>query len=348
MKLGHVKLLIILFLLIALLLLLIYLFSPLDMGIWFSALIWVLFASPLLMVICLRKKIPRLFWVGNIAFILLLIGIEVGLRAGPLNYFFSPMNTGRNFNPHEYLFWINSDSDYREKPSSPKYDSGPGFEKLRFNFRTGPVEKEKPPGVIRVMIMGGSNAWGQGIEQYQQTLAGQLELKTAHGFVDKKFEFIIAAGHGYCLFQNLVLYKLILRYLKPDIIVYYGNINENLHITKGPYTYREIFKISTGVDISDLWINQHRLPDKPDTGIFQPLILSGQETLRSVSLYNALVKGISFLRKALFGEKTVGQIYKPVNSAEDYEQNLEDLVTNIRKDKVKLILADPYNFLTSR
>ena len=329
------------------LLLLVYLFSPKSPGIWFSILIWILFFAPLAMVFFYRKSIPRLFIVGNLALILFFTGIELGLRAGPLNYFFTPMDTGINFSPAEYFFWIRKDSEPGETPTSPLYDIGPGFEKIRFNFRTGVPEMEKGKGVKRAIIMGGSIAWGLGVEP-EKTLLGWIEVLVNELYPHQKWEFINAGAHGFCMFQNLVLYKLLLRNFSPDVIIYFGNINENFHKGEGPYTYREIFEISAGVDISRLWMGNDHPTKKKEKDFFHSFLFEIQSNLNRFRIYNASVKGISLLRKTLFSDDGDGSIFKAVNSIGDYEKNLNDLIEITNNDKVKIIFADPFNYFEAK
>lgn len=319
----------------------VYLFSGGSNAFFATIGCWLFFAAPLIGIIFFRKKIRRLFLAGNLAFLIFLGGIEIGLRVGPLNFKFMPMGIGKNFRPNDYLFWLYKGSPDEETPTI----SAGSDEPIRFVFRTGPAQKKKDPALFRIVVMGGSNAWGMGVDQVENTLTGYLEKWAKERFLDRRFEFILGAGHGYCLFQNLVLYKLVLRQYNPDLIIYYGNVNDWPNDQKGPYTYRELFKMTTDVDISNLWITQFDFPKKSALKWkAHGIVMRAHTLLRNLRTYNALVKGIVGLRNKTVGADYFAVPLKQVNSMPDYERNLSDLLDITQKDRVPIVLCDAFNY----
>lgn len=280
--------------------------------------LFLLFAAPLVIVVIRRKKIKRINVVGPLMFLVFLCGIEISLRAGPLKYSFLKNNVGKNFAPHTYLFWLPKDSPTHFTP----------LDKIEIN---------KLKGVVRVVTMGGSNVIGSRIDNYSKTLTGQLEWMTKKRFPECNFEFISAGQPGFVLFQNLVLYKLYIRQMSPDLIVLYCNVNDRDQPT-GPYTYRELFKMRSGVDVSDLWITENTFPKKTS------LLWKIQDGAQAFRTYGWLRKNILDVREKWAKGTKETSVVKEMNSAADYQKNLEDLISIIKKDGTRIILVDAVQY----
>ena len=315
-------------------------FAPvlLPLAIWSLGL--VLFIS----VFQSRKRIRFMWLVGPLSFVILLLSIEVGLRFEPFSYRFLPMNTGKNFSAHPFLFWKGSswnDNSNGEAPLYPnKVKPKSGAEDLKLDeigFRSGPANKLKKKGVFRIVTMGGSNAWGFGIVKYTDTFSGRLDAMFQKAYPSIKIEIISAGFSGYVLFQNLVLYKLFIRQYDPDLIILYGNINDIQALQQlAPFSYRELFKMRSGVDISDLWITEQTFPKT------ESVLLVVQDAMKQSRLYNFLTDNITDLRiNNMKNFKQNGHL-KPVNPVSDYRKNLIDLITIVHKDNVKIICADEF------
>lgn len=302
-----------------------------EHSILLSLAIWVLGLIPISLVLIKRKKIPAIWLIGPLSFVFLLACLELGLRSGPFKYRFLPMEIGKNFESHPFLFWTPTRPQQPVEQRSEVADSDERNDsEIDFlQFRSGVVKIEKEPGTFRVMTMGGSNAEGAGIEFYKDILTGILETRLKKKYPEKKLEFIAAAVSGYALYQNLLFYKLYMREYRPDLVILYANINDAPNNT-GPMTYRESFIDQTGIDISQLWIDVQKFPKKVIS------VSDFQNQFRRFRLYNALVMGLSKLR----GDIIPKRLEKEVNSMEDYEKNMRDLIQIVQKDDAKLILAD--------
>jgi lysophospholipase L1-like esterase len=308
---------------------------------------WVAGAIPLVAVITHRKRIRWIWLFGPLSFLIFLTAIEIGLRYGPFEYRFLPMSVGKDFEPHPYLFWVRKTPQQSDRKAgdsvalnSEFYGGGSELRKGKkalardvVSFRSGPVTKAKPAGVFRVVTMGGSNAEGFNIDEYADTFSAALELLLQDGFPGKRFEVISAGSGGYTLFQNLVLYKLFIREYSPDLIILYANINDG-NDGYGPHSYREYFRLKTGIDVSEITpkilIKKRKKVNVTDL----------QEQFRKMHLYNFLVERIVDARNVSAGKHSMKQL----NPLSDYRKNLLEFIDEIKKDKVNLILADAFSY----
>lgn len=298
---------------------------------------------PFITVIAYRKRIRILWLVGPVSFLLMLFVVETSLRFGIMEHRFSSHGIGKGFASHPLLFWIQTDernagdsTNERQIDRAPMHASsseqlqppGPVLQTQRGEK----VAEPKPSTLFRVMIMGGSNAKGHGLLPEEDSINEVLAKKTEEKYSQssRQYEFINAAQLGYRLFQNLVTYYLYLRKHDPDLIVYYGNINDCNQNT-GPYTYREMFELITGLDLSKLIRDDKVLAARKMT------VFSLQEILRTSKLYNLFAAEVIDLRKNL-------PVEKDVNPVEDYEKNLVDFIFLLKKDNCRVLFADPFNF----
>jgi lysophospholipase L1-like esterase len=92
-------------------------------------------------------------------------------------------------------------------------------------FRNDEVAEKKPADVYRIVILGDSVAWGWGVDQgdvYSALLAQRLNERRAVG---KRFEVVNAAVSGYGTAQELLLFRRIAAWAKPDLVLlhYFDN-----------------------------------------------------------------------------------------------------------------------------
>ena len=91
-----------------------------------------------------------------------------------------------------------------------------------------PEFKEKQANVIRVVLMGGSAAWGSGATNNDNTISGHLEqiLNEKYGKTSFKFECINLAQINNYISQDLLNANLFFSKLKPDYVVSFAGWNE--------------------------------------------------------------------------------------------------------------------------
>jgi GDSL-like Lipase/Acylhydrolase family len=287
---------------------------------------------PFVLVLVYRKRLPFVSLLGTLSVFFLFFCFEIGFRVGPLNYRFLPNGLSQEYETHPFLFWKpkNDQSFANDKESSHERSYSTDIP-----FAWSDIDQRNERNVFRIIVMGGSNAAGSGIALYEDTLTGRLEQMIQVHYPDREFEFLCAAMHGYCLFQNLVLYKLVIRDYEPDMIVLYSNINEGNHGTAF-YTYRELFKMRSGVDIADLWITEFEFPKS------RSILYGMQNGLGKLRTYGAMTQFLIDTRRELLSAIERKGFSKYCNPIEDYEQNLRDLIEMTKSDQAFLILADPY------
>ncbi|MEM7299054.1 MAG: hypothetical protein AAF391_12410, partial [Bacteroidota bacterium] len=119
------------------------------------------------------------------------------------------------------------------------------FNNLAFR-RLEDTSIEKPPGVKRIFIMGGSAAFGsqalpgsiyiglsaQGEYTLEETIAGQLETLLNEKYPNQQFEVINAAVNWSRLHQQTLHYLRKLRSLEPDLILSMDAQNDSSPIDK--------------------------------------------------------------------------------------------------------------------
>lgn len=299
-----------------------------------SFIIWIIGAIPFVLVMKYRKHLPAVWIFDLLTILIFLLGLEIGFWMGPFRYQFLPNDLGKNFKPHSLLLWVPADFGEEDETAAKK----DFFEQLR--FRSGPVKITKEPNAFRILVLGGSNTAGSGIDQYEDTFCGLMDKALKDRFPERNSEVICAGIHSYSAFQNLEFYKLYLHRFKPDLIVLYANMNDNYN-PMGHMTFRETFRIKTGVDISDLGITKELDPD-------WEIEEKGIGTLLSnIKLYNLLVQTVTRFRDENLPDPIKRSFLVEVNPVEDYRKNLVDLAEIAQSDGADILFADEFNIRQS-
>ncbi len=100
-----------------------------------------------------------------------------------------------------------------------------------FGFRGAEIEKKKRPGTVRIMILGDSFAYGDGVDD-RHTLSRQLQDVLNKGMKDGKYEVINAGRMGSYLTNEIELYEKYGWIFKPDILILaycYNDLSELIY-----------------------------------------------------------------------------------------------------------------------
>lgn len=97
-------------------------------------------------------------------------------------------------------------------------------------FRDSDFAKNKSPGEFRVITMGDSCTFGDGVADWE-TFANVLEKNLALAMPDKKVTIINAGVPGYTSYQVLTYLQEDLLQLKPDVVTVYVGLNDNVPAT---------------------------------------------------------------------------------------------------------------------
>ncbi|MSQ13855.1 MAG: SGNH/GDSL hydrolase family protein [Dehalococcoidia bacterium] len=105
------------------------------------------------------------------------------------------------------------------------------LETMKINSRglRGPEIGPKSPDTVRVVLLGGSFAFGWGATAENKTIASQLEqmLNQVQAIPGKRFEVINAAQPSYISGQELALFQWQLLALSPDLVIILDGLNDS-------------------------------------------------------------------------------------------------------------------------
>lgn len=285
----------------------------------------------------LRNRV-RYYQVFALGFALLsIVCLEGALRASPYETRFRPMNIGKVFAEDELLFWVPKTLFEDEVSHQPVDD----FEVRKVKFRSGSVSRQKAPGVFRIMVLGGSNTWGQWIDDETLVWPTRMERRLSELLPDIKFEVINAGVRAYNLFQLLVLYEHFLSDYELDMIVLYVNINDrSAHNRKGMYTYRELYELRTQGKLKQVIENRGSAKNssKPTW------VATVQKKLQVFTLYNALTKAMLGFRSSRIGQKFDPGLSKSLNPVEDYKENLDAFIKIGEKKNIRIVIGDEFTY----
>jgi lysophospholipase L1-like esterase len=146
---------------------------------------------------------------------------------------------------------------YRNHALGPGWSSRGRVHDQQGFRRTSDVQQEKPAGVYRIFLMGGSAAYGLSAPPpfpsveitNEQTIDAHLERQLQTLFPEKKIEVINAAVTGYWTHQHLIyLHETLLDY-HPDLIIFLDGINDYYHTRDdhrqfGSYQYSMTLRVA--------------------------------------------------------------------------------------------------------
>lgn len=218
-------------------------------------------------------------------------------------------------------------------------------------FRSGTTMQKPSRNTTRVMVLGGSSAFGYGIKNNENTFSGVLEKCLNRSITKVNVEVINAGMGGYNLFMlNRIFESSVMNY-EPGIVILYINSLDSPE-SLGPFTFHEIWNMNenTRGRIIKAW---ERADDKK---VVKPLkeksppywILLAQKTFRNFSLYNILTDKVSNWRKkevVLPLSESLGAL-KEINPPEDYRSNLRQFIDLCKANGIKILFVnefDPWN-----
>jgi lysophospholipase L1-like esterase len=91
---------------------------------------------------------------------------------------------------------------------------------------------EKPDGRFRIVVLGGSAAWGLGSTADERSLPGRLEAHLRERNPSRELEVINAGQPGYTSGQELIYFHRLISRMNPDLVLLfdgYNDIDADLH-----------------------------------------------------------------------------------------------------------------------
>ncbi len=261
-------------------------------------------------------------------FALSLSGLEASLRLSAMAQIAKPMNVGAAFDTRDDLFYAPGDL----------FDDSVPLRVQRLNFRDRTVNLKADEGVFRIIAMGGSTTWGDGIEHVSYTWSGQLETILNNEFPKRRFEVLNGGVKGYNLFQVMLLFIRYAVHYHPDLLILYINTADSAD-TLGPYTYRELWLMKN----EGRWDEIEKIMTKNTDPKAAQWIADAQGLLQKSQLYNLLAGAVVKTRTESLSPlaERISSL-KEVNPDNDYRANLLEMI-KICKDKgIRLLLVDEY------
>jgi len=240
----------------------------------------------------IKKRKSRKRWLFSLIAIIIFFGLcETALRIA--NYRFDPFMNAPTwwvrfkgqpiYKSDPFLFWrllplANTDLD-PSHPATHRINS--------MGFRDNEFEKEKGANELRVITLGDSCTFGDGVANWD-TYAKNLEKSLRKVLPDKKVTVINAGVPGYTSYQARTYLELELLALKPDLVTLYVGFNDNVpasnsipdanRVTKntGLYTTYSFLRTLKVVQFLDALVTKYIRP------INQPVISTeeGHNTFR--------------------------------------------------------------------
>lgn len=93
-------------------------------------------------------------------------------------------------------------------------------------FRGPETTIEKPAGRYRIIVLGGSVAWGYGCTADDRTVPGRLHARLREQFPGRDIEVINAGQAGFVSGQEMVYFHRLLKRLAPDLVLFFDGYND--------------------------------------------------------------------------------------------------------------------------
>ncbi len=202
----------------------------------------------------------------------------------------------------------------------------------RFKIRRGQEIRPRPQVKWRAIILGGSTTFGEGIPKEQDTWPYELELRVRKQFGDN-CDVINCGVGGYTIVENIIHYMVLLRDLKPDLVILYTGIND---------VHARLF----GKIVTDY--SNYRVPWRSEAGPFP----KAREYLKKSYAYRYYFLKCVVLKT--MDEGIAGKVSKKGpkpsewaealkrNSSKIYRDHLDDLITLLQSQKVKVAVLPQY------
>ena len=129
------------------------------------------------------------------------------------------------YRPDPHALWTLAPG-YREEPSGDGVWGTDTLELNAFGHRSPPMRRAKPPGVRRVMVLGGSHPFGMWVgmqEVYSAVLARRLNEAS-----DGEWQVLNAASPGHTTFQGAQYLAHQGLAFEPDVVIFDLGVNDNL------------------------------------------------------------------------------------------------------------------------
>ncbi len=260
-----------------------------------------------------QKRRLRLYGVYMFVLTALLVfSLEAALRSSPIASYLRPLGVGKTYDVDGDLFWAPK-SFLAWDPSFAGRDDT-RVKAINFRGKTK-TPRDKPAGMLRLLTVGGSNTFGDGIDREEQTFSGVLEQRlNARGVAA---EVLNAGVCGYNSTQCMVLLKKHALSYRPDIVILYLMRND-IYAGQARYTFRE------------LW----RKANSPAARL--------RRQLQHSYLYNAFAAVIVAARERTRQQWWDPGLWRDANPPADFAANLREMIRDSRRAGAKVVVVSEF------
>ncbi len=146
-------------------------------------------------------------------------------------------NVTPDYQPDDLLFYVPRNFFAFTKDYLKRDDFKVQALKLRGNV----VPLKKNPDVFRILVMGGSNVWGDGIADESDTFCARLQDKLNADLPSRRFEVLNGGIRGYNSFQIMLFFTRWAWRFEPDLVLLYMNRNDSVSM-RGLFRLRDLLK----------------------------------------------------------------------------------------------------------
>ncbi|MCB9477620.1 MAG: hypothetical protein H6684_06305 [Deltaproteobacteria bacterium] len=248
--------------------------------------------------------------------LLALASVEVAVRAAVPPEEALPGQITEDYAEEKTLFYV--PRDFFEY--TPLYMSSERMQVSAINLRSGPATFEKPEGTFRILVLGGSNVWGDGLESNDETFSAQMEKILNERYDHPRFEVLNGGVKGYIGFQIMLLYTLYAYRFDPDLVILYMNRNDFT-------TQRGVGRLRSFLE------KEERLPISRET----------QLLLRKSRAYNLMSRQVAQWRESswLLG-RMEDKLLVDVNPPEDVQENMRTIVEKAKSQGAKVAIVSEF------
>ncbi len=268
----------------------------------------------------------------------LIVAVLIGLIISPVEVFLR--HKYAKYETNSYMYTIDSFHPFLQS----QLNKTENIEVNSYGFRGEEITKEKPEGVFRIFVVGGSTVLNREVS-LNESAVKLLEIKIKKQFPDKKIEMVNAGKDWYTTEHSIIQYLFKIKDFHPDMIILLQGVNDMYQSCTSPeFTtkeYKNDYSHFLG-PMARIILNSF----KPQPVISFKL-LSFDFLMRSLkdNLYSDVVNSI--LKKknesgGIYSKNLIIQTYNKTEfeSINSFERNLSEFISILKNDNVKLILAD--------
>ncbi len=250
-------------------------------------------------------------------------------------------NKYKNYESHSYIYSIDYFHPFLQLQLTKDYTTKVNSH----GFRSEEMSKQKPDGVYRIFVLGGSTVLSRGTS-FEKTSSKLLEKLLQQHFPHKKIEVINAGVDGYTSEHSLIQYLFKIKDFAPDMIVMWHGINDWYYSCTPSYWAIKPFTTdySHYLGADALMVKNYFQPQSLITFKFVTvdfILKFIQENLYSDFLY----WHTSNYSKSYYDDLETTRQYEMKNlpSLFSYKRNMQSFIDITKNDQVALILGNQPN-----